>query len=533
MIAEIRDRWSRGARNVLAIAPCGAGKTTVFGEVLRTHGGASCAIAHRRELVGQMSTTLARLGVRHNIVAPTGTIGEIVTRHIQETGHSYYNALSPCAVAGVDTLIRRKMDSWASKVTLWITDESHHLLAKNKWGKATTLFPNARGLGVTATPERADGAGLGRHADGLIDAMVLGPSMRDLIAQGYLTEYRIFAPKSDIDLAHVPVSDSTGDYSPPALRDAAGKSHITGDLVESYLKIAPGKLGVTFCVSVELAGETAAKYRAAGVPAEVVSAETPELARAAILRKFANREIMQLVNVDLFGEGFDLPAIEVVSQGRPTQSYALYYQQFGRGLRPLDGKQHAIIIDHVGNVMRHGLPDAPRAWSLDRREKRARGTPDDVIPIKACPACTAVYERFHRACPFCGHIPVPISRAAPEFVDGDLLELDPATLERLRGAAMGLMIDGPTFPYGCSEIVAAAIRKRHREMVQAQVSLRQTIALWAGWQQSLGRSDSESYRRFYLEFGADVASAQMLRRAEAESLRERIAATMKREGIAA
>ena len=116
MIMEIRDRWEQGARNVLAVGPTGMGKTVLFGEILRTHEGASCAIAHRRELVGQMSTTLARLGVRHNIIAPTSTIGEIVTRHMQETGKSYYNALSPCAVAGVDTLIRRDLGSWLSKV---------------------------------------------------------------------------------------------------------------------------------------------------------------------------------------------------------------------------------------------------------------------------------------------------------------------------------------------------------------------------------------------------------------------------------
>jgi superfamily II DNA or RNA helicase len=533
IIAEVRDCWNSGARNVLAVAPTGAGKTVLFGEILRTHDGASCAIAHRRELVGQMSVTLARLEVRHNIIAPTPTVREIVTRHMQEVGRSYYNALAPCAVAGVHTIGNRDLGPWAQKVSLWITDESHHLQAKNLWGKALALFPNARGLGVTATPERADGRGLSRASDGLMDAMVLGPSMRELINDGYLTDYRIFAPQSDLDRASLPVSESTGDFSAPALREAARKSHITGDLVDSYLKIAPGKLGVSFCVSVELATETAAKYRAAGVAAEVVSADTPELVRAAILRRFAAREIMQLVNVDLFGEGFDLPAIEVVSMGRPTESYGLYAQQFGRALRPMPGKPHAIIIDHVGNVMRHGLPDAPRAWSLERRERRSRGQAEDAILVKTCPACTAVYERFYRECPFCGHVPVPISRAAPQHVDGDLLELDAAVLERLRGTAAGVLIAEPAIPYGASEIVANSIRKRHREMVAAQMDLRQTIALWAGWQRALGRSDSESYRRFYLQFGTDVTTAQTLKRAEAVDLAERVAATMKSEGIEA
>ena len=389
--AEAEAAWAAGERNVLAVLPTGGGKTITFGTILRDEPGASIAIAHRRELVGQMSTTLARLQVRHRIVAPPSVIREIVTLHVQETGTSWFDPNARHGVAGVDTLTRRELGPWAQRVSLWVTDEAHHLLRANKWGKALDLFPNARGLGVTATPGRADGRGLGRHADGVFDKMVLGPSMRDLIDRGYLTDYRIFAAASDINVSSLTISDATGDYSPVALRDAARKSHITGDMVESYLRIAPGKLGVSFCVSVDIAAETAAKFRAAGVPAECVSADTPELVRAAIIRRFRNRELLQLVNVDLFGEGFDLPAVEVVGMGRPTASFGLYAQQFGRALRPSEGKGYAIIIDHVGNVIQHGLPDAPRVWTLDRRERRARGAADAAPTVRACPSCTGVY----------------------------------------------------------------------------------------------------------------------------------------------
>ena len=504
--------------------------TVTFGTILAEHEGASCAIAHRRELVGQMSVTLARLGARHRIIAPDGTIREIVSRHLADVGRSYYDANSRCAVAGVDTLARRDLGAWANQVTLWVTDEAAHLLRANKWGKGIGAFPNARGLGVTATPCRADGKGLGRHADGVMDAMVVGPSMRWLINGGFLTDYRIFAPPSDFDRSAVAVSETTGDFNPQALVAATKKSHILGDVVESYLRIAPGKLGVTFAVNVELAGETAARFRAAGVPAEVVSADTPELIRAAILRRFARREILQLVNVDLFSEGFDLPALEVVSMARATESYGWYAQAFGRALRPLDGKQGAIIIDHVGNVLRHGLPDAPRKWSLDRRERKSRGKPDDVIPVRVCPACTGVYERIYRECPYCGHVPEPASRSLPECVDGDLHELDPTVLARLRGEAAQLDAD-PRFPRDAAWPVRAAIAKRHGERRDAQQHLRSMIAWWAGWQNALGRSDSEGYRRFFHSFGVDVATAQTLGRPEAEALSGRIEDQLARNGV--
>jgi len=520
MSDDIDAAWHDGARNVLAVLPTGAGKTATFAHKLSVHKGASIAIAHRTELVSQMSLTLGKYGVAHRLIAPSTTIREIVTLHKQELGQSFHDAAAPCAVAGVDTLVRRDFGPWIEQVTLWVQDEGHHLLSENKWGKAVQRFPNARGLGVTATPLRADNKGLGRKTDGVFDALIVGPDMRALIEREYLTDYRVFAPKSDINLANVPLSAATGDFSAPALREAARKSRIVGDVVDSYLKIARGKLGVTFCVSVELAKETAARYREAGVPAECVSAHTPTLLRAELLRRFRARKLLQLVNVDLFGEGFDLPAIEVVSMARPTQSYGLYVQQFGRALRPMEDKTHALIIDHVGNVLRHGLPDAPRVWTLDRRERRARGKSDSET-IRVCEACTGVYERILRVCPYCGHAHEPESRSAPEHVDGDLLELDPGVLARLRGQARSID-DPPMIPWGATAEIRGAILKRHRERREAQMHLRAQIAVWAGWQRSLGRDDHETYRRFYRDFGVDVATAQTLPAREAREVTARI-----------
>jgi len=432
----IYDAWNAGHRNVISVLPTGSGKTVIFGNIIDEHQGASCAIAHRQELVGQISMSLARYGAYHKIIGPTKVIRNIIAEQHRELGQSFYDPNASHAVAGVDTLIRRtsQLSHWMQQVTLTVVDEAHHVLRKNKWGSAVDLFPNARLLGVTATPSRADGMGLGRHADGVFDHMIEGPSMRELIDRGYLTDYRIFAPPSDLDLTDVTISDKTGEYNSKKLKKAVQQSHLVGDVVEHYLRIAPGKQGVTFATDVETATEIAAKFNAAGVPAEVVSAKTPDAIRNEVIRRFRDGQLKQLVNVDLFGEGFDLPAIEVVSMARPTQSYGLYVQQFGRALRLMDGKLVAIIIDHAGNVIRHGLPDRERIWSLDARERRPKlKDPDDEIPLRYCPSCTQPYERILVACPYCGHHPVPVGRDKPEYVDGDLAEMSPELLAEMRG----------------------------------------------------------------------------------------------------
>ena len=428
-----------------------------------------------------------------------------------------------CTVAGVDTLVRKDAnDSWMKRVSLIVQDEAHHVLRENKWGYAASLFPNAKGLYPTATPTRADGKGLGRHADGLMDVLIQGPSGRYLVNEGYLTDYRIFAPPSDLDLSTVTLS-AGGDYSPPKLRNAVHKSHIMGDVVSHYLKLAPGKLGVTFAVDIEAAIEIAQAFKQSGVCAEVISSKTPDVTRHYIMRRFRNREILQLVNVDLLGEGVDVPAIEVVSMARPTCSFALFSQQFGRALRPLEGKDYAIIIDHVGNVVRHGLPDAPRIWTLDRQDRRTRSGPLDVVPVRACLniQCMLVYERTKSQCPYCGFKPEPAARSAPEFVDGDLCEMDPLALAKLRGEIE--RIDRAAYvPQGLISAARGALIKNHSNRQEAQQTLRDRIALWAGYHRQLNKPDSEIYRLFYFLFGTDVMTAQTLNSGDASALQLQI-----------
>lgn len=542
---DIYSAWDSGSRHVLGVLPTGGGKTVTFANVIHAFDGPSCAIAHRQELVTQISVALAREGVKHQIIGPQAVHKQAVNLHMGELGRNYVDASARVAVAGVDTLPRRaaSLSRWLKSVGLWVQDEAHHLLRENKWGKAADLFPNAKGLGVTATPIRADGKGLGSHADGLFDTMVEGPTMRELIDGGYLTDYRIFAPPSDFSMAGEEAGKS-GDWSNKQMRRAASKSHVVGDVVKHYLRIAPGKLGITFAPDVETAGEIAEQFKAAGVPAAMVHGGTPDAERIDVLKRSARRELLQLVNVDLFGEGVDLPAVEVVSFARPTQSFALFCQQFGRALRlmiskVLSGawdtytpeqrrafladceKPYAIIIDHVGNVQRHGLPDAARQWSLDRRERRGGSGASDAIPTRSCPECTAVYERVYNRCPFCGYMPEPVARSGPEFVDGDLAELDPETLREMRGEIA--RIDGPVqYPTSLGGPARARLHRVHTERQQVQAALRESIAWWAGYQRAKGREDSESYRRFYFAFGVDVLSAQALNGRDALALAEQI-----------
>ncbi len=522
---DVLHAWQRGARNVLMVSPTGSGKTHTKTHIAQTTGLVTCNIAHRQELVLQISESLASFGITHNIIAPVGVIRFCAQRHAQQFGRVYYDPNAPTAVAGVQTLLRRvdQLRQFINRVQLWDIDEAHHCLPGNQWGKATELFPRAIGLGVTATPLRCDRKGL----DGVFDCMVVGPSMRDLINNGHLSEYRIFAPPQSFDTASLRVSQSTGEYVRDDLVRETERSTIVGDVVAHYLRIAPGKRGLTFTVDVKSAGDIADAYNAAGVPASVVSAKTPDKIRTNLLDRLKRGEIKQLCNVDLFGEGMDCPALEVVSAARPTQSYGLYVQQFGRAMRPLEGKTHGIFIDHVGNVIRHGLPDAPRQWSLSAPQgKRAARTDPDAIGLTSCEACFRVYERHRVECPYCGHVPEPSTRSAPEYVDGDLIELDADVLAQLRGDVD--RIDGPALiPQGVSNGVAGAIKKRWHDRQQAQSTLREVMAVWSGvWHHGYGETDREIQRRFYLSFGLDMVSAQALGSADAAKLTQHIRDTL-------
>ena len=528
-VDEIYESWKH-VRSTLAVLPTGAGKTVIASSILSAHRGQGVAIAHRKELVGQMSQTLARFGVSHQVIGQPPLIRWITQNHLAEFGREYVRPGSPLSVVGVDTLLSqaKNLGGWLQQQTLCFQDEAHHLLRENKWGRAFDLMPNAKLLGVTATPERADGKGLGAHAHGVFDHMVIGPTMRDLIDLGRLAEYEIYAPPSDINLEGVSISKATGDFSKNQLVNRVHESHIVGDVVEHYVRLALGKQAVVFVTDLDTAAGVAANFVGSGIKAAVVSSKNNDRDRSNLIDQFKRGELQVLINVDLFGEGFDVSAIEVVIFARPTASYAVYAPQFGRALRVLAGKDKAIIIDHVGNVVKHGLPDSPRAWTLDAREKRkAKERDPDLIPLTNCPACTRVYEKVYPSCPYCGHSPVPLIRSGPEFVDGDLVLLDADTLADMRKDIEAVDKSPATIfsklkHGGAHDLAAQGAAKQQRLRYEMQTQLRGSISLLAGYHRADGMGDREIHRRFYFRYGVDVRTAQALGRREAEELMTKI-----------
>jgi len=227
--------------------------------------------------------------------------------------------------------------------------------------------------------------------------------------------------------------------------------------------------------------------------------------------------------VDILSEGVDVPEVTCVSLARPTMSYGLHMQQIGRALRPAEGKKNAIILDHVGNVTKHGLPDEPRVWTLAAQDKKSRGKPG-TIALRTClnPICMAVFPRNLDRCTYCGHpIPLPKERSRPDQVEGDLKELTPEGLKRITEEITRIE-SAPRIPHGVSGIIASSIVKKHHDRRETLSQLKELISNWAGVYHHKGESDSEIQRRFFLTFGVDVLTAQTLSKKDAESLISRI-----------
>jgi superfamily II DNA or RNA helicase len=550
--------WNTGVKNVLGVSPTGSGKTVVFSGVLKKHTGASCAMAHRNSLVTQISRALNRNEVPHRLIAQPAVIREAVRIHEEETGKSHYHPQAPCGVASVKTLLSRqdKLKGWLNQVTKKVTDEAHHLLKVNEWGRAWDLMGNAQGMGVTATPCRADGQGLGRTSDGVFDQMIETYSQRWMILEGWLVDAKIVSVPTDIDFSKIKPG-STGDYTRPKLKQVEEGSHIVGDVVQEYLKHASGKLGVTFASNIETAEKIVAEFNTHNVPAVLVHADTPDAERFAIERRFKNRELLQLVNVDLFGEGYDLPQLEVISMARKTDSFSLFVQQAGRVLRTsyaefmlLDTREQrlaaiaashkpfAMIIDHVSNVKRHArarycdytgelyIDLCHAEWGLDPRDRRSQRDPD-LIPSLTCPSCAGEYAGTLRKCPFCAEEADIEKRTNPVEVQGDLELLTPEALMEMIGT-----VNEATKPSDqvYQEMIGKGVQPMHAhghadrqfENLKTYKDLGDAIDWFGGHSRSLGREDFQTYRMFYYRFGVDILSARGVEIKKAKKLNEDI-----------
>lgn len=548
--AAIYDAWTR-VRAVLAVLATGGGKTVIFSSIMHNHTGASAAVVHRREIVSQISCSLANLEVKHRVVAQPATVAAIRRKHLKLFGKSYVDPNALAGVVSVQTLTsrgaanNRELQRWIKQLTLCVFDEGHHYVTAGLWARAVEMMSRAKLLFVTATPERADGKGLGACADGFAEEMVEGPSTQWLTDQGYLSRFTYKAPQTDLNIKDLPLTAS-GDINTKKMRARITESHLVGNVVDQYDQFAPGKRAIVFANDVETAGEHARAFCAAGVKAVALSGKTDQGERDRELEGFENGAgALALVNVDLFDEGFDVPAVDAVIMARVTESLAKFLQMIGRALRPVyaagfdlstrEGrlaamaagpKPAAIIIDPVRNWERHGMPNWPRVWTLDAQEKGSRSGPSDTIPQRVCTGCTQPYEAFYTACPYCGVVPLPAERSAPEHVDGDLMELDvdgmAAMFEAMRKADM------PDDEYAAGQfarnmpvIGRGADLKRHQAAKYRRSVLHELVAWWVGLQPE-GRLLSEKHRRFFHRFGTDIGTAFTLSARDTDALIERI-----------
>lgn len=360
----------------------------------------------------QTSSALTRFDVEHGMINPQYTPN--FNNHVQ--------------VASVQTIIKRlnylTAVNWTPDVI--IVDEAHHATA-GSWRKIIEYFPEAKTLGVTATPIRSDGQGLGRQCGGMFDELVEGPTVAELIEAGFLVKPRIFGPPEKLDLSDV--KTKMGDYAKNDLSNLVDKPKIIGSAVDHYKKLCPGTPAVAFCVSVAHAEHVAQEFRNAGFRAYSVDGSMEDEMRKSILGGLETGTVQIVTSCDLISEGTDIPAIGCAILLRPTQSKGLYLQQVGRALRPCEGKEYAYVLDHVGNTEAHGLPYDVQEWTLDGEiKKKGKKNQEPAIRVDMCESCFAVYEPAP-VCPMCGHVNKKRD-PTPKQVEGDLREITAETLIR-------------------------------------------------------------------------------------------------------
>jgi superfamily II DNA or RNA helicase len=401
---DIRAAFGSGANRPLAVSPTGSGKTVLFSyitsQVLK-RGSRVIIIAHRREILDQISATLKCVGVPHGFI---------------QAGKSA--SIQPAMVASIQTLARR-LDTIPAP-DLVIIDEAHHSVSKS-YVQMFAAWPNAKFIGVTATPERLDGKGLGA----MFDRMVMGPSVQWLIDNGFLAQPVYYAPREVVDLSQV--HTVAGDFDRSEAEEIVDTPRITGDAVTHYVRFCNRQRAVAFCISVAHAQHVADTFNSCGIPSASIDGTLDPEVRKQRVEDLTAGKILVLTSCELISEGFDLPAVNAAILLRPTQSLSMHLQQVGRALRPYPGKTNAIILDHVGNCLRHGLAEQERDWDLSGREKRLKKS--SLVETKQCSKCFAIFAGT--VCPQCGS-QREIAVREIEEVDGELQRLSIEDISKKR-----------------------------------------------------------------------------------------------------
>ena len=393
--------------SLLLVMPTGAGKTVVFSAIAKAaveRGNNVLILVHRRELIRQASEKLSLINVDHGVIAA-----------------GFEQKENPIQIASVQTLIRR-LEKVCFIPNLIIIDEAHHAVA-GSWSDILKQYSSATTIGVTATPIRLDGRGLGSKFTDLI----LGPTIPQLVDKGYLCPHKVFASRIHIDLAGLKVR--AGDYEKNKLSETVNKPSIIGDAVYQYQKHGQNKPAIAFCVDVNHARAVTQSFNSAGVPAGLITGDMKTKDRDEVIDKLSTGKIKVLASIDVVSEGTDIPDVAVAILLRPTKSEGLYMQQVGRILRPKPNKV-AVVLDHVGNTITHGFVDDIKEWSLDPVKKR-KSKGEAPPAVQTCKQCFAVFKP-QRICPCCGY-EQPIKPRQLQKKDGELLELKKEEVrERLR-----------------------------------------------------------------------------------------------------
>ena len=351
---EIFSKWNR-VDNILYQMPTGTGKTRLFTSIIRdisiwglrhNINYRILIIAHRSELIEQSSRSLDKYHIKHGVLAGTMKDKRDLTQAIQVA--SIQTITHPANQCLIDEL----------KFDFIIIDEAHHAVA-NSYQKLWEYCPDAKKLGVTATPWRMNNSGFAQIFDAYIPSM----SIKDFIQKGWLASYQYYSIPTSSELVKSIESirefDIAGDYKNSALVEVCDTSRIRAQLYDSYEKNVLGKKGIIYSISREHSEHICLQYRSRGVAIENIDSKTPAKVREKVIQAFRNGEIDIIVNVDIFSEGFDCPDIEFIQLARPTKSLVKYIQQVGRGLRK-NGDKKCIILDNVGMYSRFGLPNEER-----------------------------------------------------------------------------------------------------------------------------------------------------------------------------
>lgn len=432
---EVRVQFRNKNDPVIYVLATGGGKTYLFSYIADSAATAArklpfdqyvFIIVHRKELLLQASASLRNLGVDHGMISP----------------HFSPNLHKRIQVASIDTLLIR-LEKRPMKARMLIYDEAHHVVAGNKWGRLYEKLGKPPTLGVTATPVRTDGKGLGDHAGGIFKAMVLGPSIAELIDRGMLLNPIVYTSLETPDLSGLK-KNKEGDYNHKELAERVDKPVITGSALQQYKKVCPGARAIVFCASIEHARHVVAEFNAAGFRFSILVGEPAmsDTERTAVNKALRSGELDGACTVDLVSEGYDLPDLECCIMLRPTASESLFIQQVGRVMRPSEGKAACYLLDHVGNVgkvadgqfvRKHGLPSEVREWTLDGRDKKKKGKKKEEekqIDVSQCPKCYLVHEPAP-VCPKCGHV-YEIKVRQLDQVDGELVRITPEMAEQIK-----------------------------------------------------------------------------------------------------